>query len=243
MTDCFVDRLDSSDSLARAASDSLPSAASRPRTGTAILVLVRHGETAWNRCRKIQGHLDVGLNATGLAQATATARALADWPVSAVHSSDLARAYQTASAIAEAHDLPVLAEPALRERHWGCFQGMRFDEIARDHPDAGQRIRDRDPEFVPDGGESIVQLDRRVKPVLDRLGDHAAGRTVVVVTHGGVLDAIYRIATGMALSAPRAFPLTNAAINVIERGGSGWRVRCWGEVAHLAAIEQRDEIG
>ncbi len=217
--------------------------AAHPGAATATLVLVRHGETSWNRSRKIQGHLDIGLNPTGVEQARATARALAEWPIAAVHSSDLVRALHTAEAIAAPHGLPVVAEPALRERHWGRFQGLRFDEIVRDHPDVGPRITERDPQFVPEGGESIAELDVRVRAVVHRLARQATGRVEVVVTHGGVLDAIYRIATGLDLSSPRSFSLTNAAINVVDLTSSGWSVRFWGEVAHLAAIEQRDELG
>lgn len=213
------------------------------RDDRSVLVLVRHGETAWNRSRKIQGHIDVGLNSTGIAQARATADELAGHPIAAVHASDLARARQTAEAIAGPHRLAVVADPALRERHWGRFQGLRFEEIARDFPAAAASITARDPAFAPEGGESIEMLAQRVRRALDRLGELAAGQTIVVVTHGGVLDAAYRIATGLPLSAPRSFPLTNAAINVVERAAGRWAVRAWGGVRHLAALDRRDELG
>jgi probable phosphoglycerate mutase len=218
-----------------------PSGLARP--DGAVLVLVRHGETAWNRSRKIQGHIDIGLNPTGIAQARATANELAGMPIAAIHASDLARAWQTAEAIAGPHRLAVIADPELRERHWGRFQGLRFEEIARDFPDAAASITARDPAFAPEGGESIETLEQRVRRALDRIGEKAAGQTIVVVTHGGVLDAAYRIATGLPLSAPRSFPLTNAAINVVERAAGRWAVRTWGGVRHLAALDRRDELG
>ncbi len=190
----------------------------------------------------IQGHIDIALNSTGLAQASAVARRLSGAPVAAIHASDLGRAWQTATAIAAPHRLAVVAEPDLRERHWGRFQGMSIDQIARHWPDAHARMVARDPHFALDGGESIAELVARVRAVLVRIATAVAGRTAVVVTHGGVLDSAYRIATGLALDAPRPFVLANAAVNVLEGDGAAWRVRSWGDVGHLDGIERRDEL-
>jgi probable phosphoglycerate mutase len=218
-------------------------AADAPEVVTNVtLILVRHGETAWNRTRTIQGHIDIALNSTGQAQADAVARRLSGAAVAAVHASDLGRAWQTATAIAAPHRLPVVAEPDLRERHWGRLQGLRIEHIARHWPDDHARMVARDPYFAPDGGESIIELVARVRAVLMRIAAAVAGRTAVVVTHGGVLDAAYRIATNLPLEVPRPFVLANAAVNVLEGNGATWRVRCWGDVGHLGGIERRDEL-
>lgn len=217
--------------------------ASRSVADTATLVLVRHGETAWNRSRRIQGHVDIALNDSGIVQAQAVAQRLSAMPIAAVHASDLVRALATAEAIARLHTLAVFTHVDLRERHWGRFQGMRFDEIVRDFPEAATRIDARDPTFALDGGESIFELQDRVRLALERIAAQARGRTVVVVTHGGVLDVAYRLAMGLPSAAPRTFALTNAAVNVVQRGDDGWVVRTWDDTAHLAALAQRDEIG
>lgn len=207
------------------------------------VVLIRHGETSWNLSRTIQGHRDIPLNETGIAQARAVATSLAVGPLQAVYSSDLARARETARVIADAHGLAVIDEPGLRERHWGRFQGLRFDEIAALAPDAHARMVIRDPDYVLDGGgESITGLITRVRATLKRLADAHRGATIVAVSHGGVLDAAWRIATGLAFDAPRAFALPNAAINVIEGDGDAWQIRQWANVAHLAGLARYDEL-
>ena len=207
------------------------------------LILVRHGETDWNRTRTIQGHRDIPLNEVGLAQARAVASRLGAEPIRAVYSSDLARARETARAIAAVHDLEVIDEPGLRERHWGRFQGLRFDQIEALAPQAYERMAARDPAYVLDGGgESLEALAARVRATLMRLGSSWRGATLVAVAHGGVLDAVWRLATGLALDAPRSFVLPNAAVNVLEGDGERWQIREWASTAHLDGLDRYDEL-
>ena len=100
------------------------------------LCLVRHGETAWNAERRIQGQLDVPLSSTGHAQARATANWLAQEDFAAIYSSDLSRALHTAEAVAHLLRLPIGQQVALRERHYGVLQGLTFDEAERQQPQA-----------------------------------------------------------------------------------------------------------
>jgi 2,3-bisphosphoglycerate-dependent phosphoglycerate mutase len=209
------------------------------------LILVRHGVTAWNRERRFQGQIDTPLSAEGLEQARLAARRLAREPIVAVYSSNLARAWQTAEPIAESLRLPVVSEPGLRERAYGSFEGLTFDEIKRDLPDAYQRWQSREPEFeLPGSGESLRGFHARIEQTLDVLARRHPGETIVLVTHGGVLDSAYRIASGLPLSAARRFDLFNASFNSIRRDEDGFRIRAWGDVAHLADslddIEARD---
>ena len=104
------------------------------------LIAVRHGETAWNVDTRIQGQLDIGLNATGVWQAQRAGAALADEPIGVVYASDLSRAWQTAQEIARPHGLAVQPEPGLRERAFGRFEGMSFAEIESTLPEQA-RIR------------------------------------------------------------------------------------------------------
>lgn len=211
--------------------------------GLTRLVLIRHGETDWNRSRTIQGQRDIPLNDTGFAQAAAVADLLKTLKVDAIHASDLARARQTAEAIARPHGLPVVAEPGLRERHWGRFQGLRFDEIRDIAPEAHARMVARDPGFVLEGGgESIEALVARVNQVLSRLARGRAGQTIVAVAHGGVLDAVHRIAARMPLDTVRSFELPNAALNVIDGDGQHWEIHEWARVDHLKGLARYDEL-
>jgi probable phosphoglycerate mutase len=206
-------------------------------TGTCRNCLVRHGETAWNVERRLQGHIDVPLNARGLSQAEATARSLAraGERFAALYSSDLQRARQTAEAVARAHRLPATHDARLRERHYGLFQGLTFDEAARHHPESYRRFKARDPGFALDGGgESLNGLAARVHAALAEIAGRHAGETVVVVTHGGVLDIAHRLATGKPLEDARDFAIPNAALNWIERSAGRWRLVSWAEEGHLA---------
>jgi probable phosphoglycerate mutase len=200
------------------------------------ICLVRHGETAWNTERRLQGHIDIPLNETGLSQAEATARSLARAGLnfSALYSSDLARARQTAAAIARTHALAPTHDPRLRERHYGHFQGLTFDEAEHRHPDHFRRFKARDPHFaLPDNGESLNALAARVHAALEDIARQHAGETVAVVTHGGVLDIAHRLATGQALESAREFAIPNAALNWIEHTAGSWKLIAWADESHL----------
>ena len=205
------------------------------------LIAVRHGETAWNVDTRIQGHIDIGLNATGLWQAQRAGAALADEPIGVVYASDLSRAWQTAQAIAEPHGLAVQPEPRLRERAFGNMEGMSFAEIEAPLPVQAQRWRERDPEFEPEGGESLLTFRDRVTGVAAELAARHPGELVVLVAHGGVMDVLYRAATRQELQAPRTWQLGNAAINRMLWTPEGFSLVGWSDTAHLVAGSTLDE--
>lgn len=201
----------------------------------AELILVRHGVTAWNKVRRFQGQIDIPLDDEGREQAVRAGRRLSREAVDALYSSDLGRARQTAEAIAAALMLPLVTDPGLRERHYGTFEGRTHDEIRRDDPEAYERWHARDPAFeLPGGGESLAAFHERVHSTLETLAQRHRGERVVAVTHGGVLDCAYRIASGLSISAPRGHDLLNASLNRIARDDAGFRVLAWADVDHLA---------
>lgn len=205
------------------------------------LVFIRHGVTDWNRARRFQGQTDIELNADGRSQAERTGRRFAGHAVSAVYSSDLARARQTAEPIALTLGLPLAIEPGLRERRYGVLEGRTHDELLRDHPETYTRWRAREPDFAPPGGgESLSELRLRVERQMQALVRAHPGQTVVAVTHGGVLDCVYRIAAGLAIDAPRSFELRNASLNHVGWDGLSFSVLSWGDISHLEA--SRDDI-
>jgi probable phosphoglycerate mutase len=202
------------------------------------LILIRHGETAWNRERRMQGQTDTPLSDTGRAQADAVGRRLARHPFAALYSSDLARAWETAAAIARAHERShdIRREPALRERTFGVFEGLTYDEMAQRYPDEHARFSARDPDYAVPGGESPRQFFERSLACLDAIARAHEGESVVVVTHGLVLDTLHRAAHQLPLAAKREAPLLNASLNTFQRSPQAWIEIAWGDVAHLAEV-------
>ena len=197
------------------------------------IIAIRHGETDWNAAARIQGHTDIALNARGLEQARQAAVALADDPIAAIYASDLRRAWQTAEAIAAHHALTVRREPALRERHFGQFEGYSFAALEPRYPELCARWRHRDPDFAAPGGEALRDFAARAQTALLRIAAQHPGQLIVLVVHGGVLDAFYRAATGQGLQAPRSFELRNAAFNRLLYAQGRLTLVGWADTAHL----------
>jgi 2,3-bisphosphoglycerate-dependent phosphoglycerate mutase len=198
------------------------------------LCLVRHGETTWNAEGRVQGQLDVPLSETGLAQARAVARVLSRERFSAIYSSDLTRARQTAQPVADLLKKKVVSSENLRERHYGAFQGMTYAEAKERFPDGYARFRARDPHYSFDNGESLLAFQERALACIRDLVERHLGKSLLLFTHGGVLEMVYRRATGRGLSTPRDFEIPNAALNRVEIGASEWRVSAWADIGHLS---------
>jgi probable phosphoglycerate mutase len=205
---------------------------------TTNIVLIRHGETAWNAERRLQGHLDIALNAEGRRQAGAVAAALAGEQLDAVISSDLQRALHTAEAIAATHGLPVRTDPALRERCFGGFEGLLYADIEQRFPAefAAWQARDIDAPMPPGArsAETFRQFYQRAVAAILGWAEACPGQSIALVAHGGVLECAYRAATGLPLETPRSFAVLNAAINRFTVENGKLRLDSWGEVAHLA---------
>lgn len=204
------------------------------------ICLVRHGETAWNAERRLQGHTDIPLNDTGLVQARATAASLAAERFDAAYSSDLTRARQTAAAIAERCGLELAFDAALRERHYGSFQALTYDEARARFPDDYHRFETRDPEFTfPEGGESLRQFAARIHGTLEGIARRHPDGTVLIVTHGGVLDMLWRTVHGCSLHGPRDCAIPNTGINRLHWRSGTLAIDCWGDDAHLAGLPEQ----
>lgn len=202
-------------------------------TASTRFCLIRHGETDWNGEKRIQGQIDIDLNARGEAQARAVADGLAGQTFAAVYSSDLRRAWHTARIAAAALGLAVSPAPTLRERHFGVLQGVTASEAREQLPHAHRHHQARTPDYDFDSGETLIAFAARVIGGLDALAARHAGKSVLAFTHGGVLDIAYRAAMGRALDVPRDFALPNAALNWLERDEAGWRLVSWADCRHL----------
>ena len=206
------------------------------------LILIRHGETDWNTEHRIQGHLDVPLNAVGLEQAEALGKRFNGVEVDVLISSDLCRAMQTAAPISAARELPVIGEARLRERNLGVLQGKTREEAQQSAPEAFEVFRSRVEGATLAEGESLAVFAGRVIELLTDLTQQYQGKRVVAVTHGGVLDIAYRHASGMPLAAPRKFPIHNASVNTFRANGSKLELVSWSDVSHLPGEWAMDEF-
>lgn len=197
------------------------------------ILAIRHGETAWNRDTRIQGHTDIDLNAHGRWQAGRLAQALQEEPIAAFYASDLSRARETAEAVARHHGARVQTLHGLRERSFGRFEGQTWAELEARFPVEALAWRKRVPDFAPPGGESLLQLHDRVVSTVEQLASRHPGQQVLLVAHGGVLDILYRAATRLELQAPRSWELPNTAINRLLWSPEGLSLVGWADTGHL----------
>jgi probable phosphoglycerate mutase len=208
------------------------------------VLAIRHGETAWNVDTRIQGQLDIPLNDTGRWQAERLAAAVAEEGLHAIYASDLLRAHQTAQAIGRATGLPIGADPGLRERGFGSFEGHTYLEIERRWPEESMRWRKREVDFSPGGvGESLRVFYERCVNTAARLAAAHPGQTIAIVAHGGVMDCLYRAASRVDLQAARSWQLGNASINRLLYTPEGFSLVGWSDTAHLerGALDENDD--
>jgi probable phosphoglycerate mutase len=204
------------------------------------ILAIRHGETAWNVDGRIQGQLDVPLNDMGRWQVHRLALAVADEDIAAIYSSDLLRALETAQAVSRGSGDPIVTDPGLRERGFGTFEGLSYAEINQRWPEMGERWRRRDPSFGAPGGETLTDFYARSVATAARLAALHPGQTIALVSHGGVMDCLYRAATRIPLDAPRSWQLGNAAINRLVYTPHGVTLVGWSDTFHLDD-DTRDE--
>ena len=207
---------------------------------TTELLVVRHGETVFNRRGLYQGHADSPLTATGEAQARQLAPRLDAFGCSrTLYCSDLGRARRTANLLAGPAQ-GVREDAGLRERGYGAFEGLSRPAIAQRYPEEWAASLSGDPDYAPPGGETATELLERIVAAFDRIArDHADQRTVVV-THGGVVTAFARHVLGIPLNAPRRFDIGNTSLSLFYLDADrGWMVRFLGDMAHLEAAARR----
>ena len=198
------------------------------------LLLIRHGETLWNQQGRMQGQHDSPLTALGLQQARQLASRLKDVAFAALYASDLGRAHQTARCIADSTGHEIIADRDLRERSFGIFEGLTNEEIKTRYPDHYAPFARRDPDYAMPEGESAAGFRKRCVACLESLACRHPDERIVVVTHGLVLDALYRVASRMGYDTPRGFPLLNCSVNTFRYAAQGWHAVAVCDVAHLS---------
>ena len=199
------------------------------------LILVRHGETLANREFRYLGARDDLLSTTGLAQAELLAEALAILPVTAVYSSPLQRAYQTAVSIAQKHALTVQQEDDLRECSFGRWEGLSRAEVLARSPEDVQLLQqwERDPASQPPEGESFTDVQQRVIGLVKTLSQRHQGETIVLVSHVGPIKVLLSSALDAPLTTIFQLFLDPATISVVDWREQRPLVRLFNSHAHL----------
>jgi broad specificity phosphatase PhoE len=207
------------------------------------LILVRHGQTEWNRNWRVQGHTDISLDEVGRAQAERVARRLAGEPVTAVYASDLTRAEETAQRIADKRGLRVETSPLFREANYGLWEGMTVTEIEAGYPEAYRlwrkdSLRNRAPE-----GETLEELQQRALAGVAEILIAHGGESVVIVAHGGSIRSLICGLLGWPLAVHRQLRLDNASISRIDYGPYGPALTQFNDTCHLAPSEDAAATG
>lgn len=204
------------------------------------LIVIRHGETDWNRQHRFQGQIDVPLNATGLAQAERLADRLAHEPIDVLLASDLQRAHATAQLLAQRRAQPVAIEPLWREQSFGVLEGLDVPTIRSQHAPLWDRYVQHEADYaLPGGGESTRHFYERVKQALAAAVAAHQGARIAVVTHGGVLDMLWRAAQALPLHGPRECEIPNTGINRLRWTGDKLEILRWAEADHLAGLPEQ----
>ncbi|MBS1178365.1 MAG: histidine phosphatase family protein [Proteobacteria bacterium] len=203
------------------------------------LIFIRHGETDWNRQQRFQGQIDVPLNATGHLQAQRLAEALAGERFDLLLSSDLQRARQTIAPLERQQARPVLAQADWREQGFGVLEGLSVDEIKARHPELWAQWQRHDADYCLPEGESVRRFHTRVVDAVRELVRQHEGRRVLIVTHGGVLDMLWRTVHGHPLHGPRDCAIPNTGINRLRWRAGSLDLERWADDAHLAGLPEQ----
>lgn len=202
---------------------------------------IRHGQTDWNHRSRFQGQQDIPLNELGQRQAQAVATRLKHPPLAAMYASDLCRAHGTAEIINAHHGLSVVKDAALRERCFGCFEGFTTEPISRRFPGIRAAYEQDKLNFRIPGGESRLDLIHRVGGFFEQLSERHPEETIAVVSHGGVLGALFSamISQKLGLDSPKYVPLfsvENCSISRLAHKDGQWLVQSLNQTGHLEGL-------
>ena len=211
------------------------------------ILAIRHGETKWNAEERFQGHGDSSLTDTGRNQIMALGLRLRKIHFDTLISSDLGRAQETASIIADYTGHTVETDSRIRERNYGVLEGLTVPEIKAKHSEILEKLDENDPDYRVPKGESHRQHYERNASFIDDLLLRRAGTNIALVIHGGVLDSIFRYVAGLPLDHPRCFTTNNASLSLITHGTfygtTRWVIETWNDIGHLNGIGLNPGLG
>lgn len=197
------------------------------------IIIIRHGETDWNCRKKTQGMQDTNLNEQGVDQSERLAQRLCAFRFEKVFTSPLRRAMQTAEIIARQANCGMITEDALKEIHFGSWEGLTFDEIGGKYPDELQ-IWNQNPRLVAiPGGESIDFVAERVEKLLAQWYSAYAGRTIVAVSHSVPAKLLVALSVGFPIEKLHSLRMDNASMSVIDCYRERNVLRLLNDTSHL----------
>ncbi|MFW5976402.1 MAG: alpha-ribazole phosphatase [Bacillota bacterium] len=151
------------------------------------VILIRHGETSWNREHRFQGHQDIKLNNKGVNQAKKAGQFLASYDIDVIYSSELERAYQTAVIINKKHRVKVIKKSGLKEINFGDWEGLTYEEIEKNNSEKIKKWNNNPWSNSPPAGESLESFYQKVVNTIDGIIEKNKGDTILIVSHGGVI--------------------------------------------------------
>lgn len=200
------------------------------------IIIIRHGETEWNKTGRFQGHSDVPLSAEGRAQAAALGKNLVVDHVDAIYASDLTRAMETAAPLAQRFGLEVISDPLLRELNFGSWEGRNFNDVNAENPDAMKTFYN-DPERVniPDS-EPFPEFQRRVARRVREIVAQERGKRIVIVSHGASIRILFADILSMPIRSIWHVSQLNTAVNKVRFEDDGFAVvTLMNDTSHLRA--------
>lgn len=195
------------------------------------LILVRHGETLWNRENRIQGHTDVELSDHGRTQIQKLALSLQEEKIEAIYSSPLTRAYETAQAIVRFHDMDINIERDLRELNHGDFESLTLQELKENHSLFIKQWMEDPGSVVMPNGESLSQVQIRVWDVIRNIIE--TSKDTLVVSHGMAIMTILCKIKNLSLSQGRQVFVDMASKTVVEFENGQGIVTLFNDTSHL----------
>jgi len=211
---------------------------------TTRLLLVRHAQTDWNADGRFMGQKDIELSALGLRQAEAVGRRLARERPQAIYASDLKRAWQTAEqihhAIAEScapdPPPPLLPEPAWREMSFGDWEGLDYQQITTEHPEALKAWETDYLHYAPPGGENVAQMLERIFSAHAQIIERHSEASVILVAHGGTLQALLAHLLGLPLDRMWQIHMSNTGISEVGLHPAGAVLNLFNDTCHLEGM-------
>jgi phosphoserine phosphatase len=204
------------------------------------IILIRHGETEWNRLHRFQGRSDIALNEKGKMQARALAKALQNKDITAIYTSPLKRAVDTAQHIQKFHSsLPLIKEPGFLEMDLGDFEGMEGKQWAVSYPLFRAQWEKSPASLSMPGGESLVEVQNRAVQALKRISENFyPGSTIVICSHNFVIISLLCFVADISLNQFRAMRQDTASLNVVFTDGVIWRIGTINNRRHLETSEK-----
>ena len=198
-----------------------------------VWMLVRHGETDWNRERRIQGHADSLLNATGIEQARCLASRLAGTRIDAIYTSDVSRTRKTAEVIVEGRGIDVRELSDLRERNYGRWEGVTQEEWQATDPEGFAHWKRSPDTYTPPGGERLEDVLARASRAVEYIEQqHSNDDSIVVVGHGASLLVLVVRLLDLPLSYRNNFTLGNTSLSVLDVGEEHTVIHLWNDTSH-----------